>query len=145
MKKKRQPVPANRIVKPVSSPSTIAAARATVTAFQGPLPPPELMERYNQIVPGAAERILGLFESQVQHRQALEKAVIQSDVGDSRLGLYLGFFVSVVVVIGGVICVLSGYTATGGIIAAIPVPVLAGVFVYGSSNRRREREGRRKE
>jgi len=143
MKKKRQPVPANR--NPSSSPSPISVARTTVTAFQGPLPPPELMERYNQIIPGAAQRILNIFESQVQHRQALEQAVIKSDIRDSRLGLYLGFFVSVFAVIGGVICVLSGYTATGGIIAAIPVPVLASVFVYGSTNRRREREGRRKE
>ncbi|HLA26326.1 MAG TPA: DUF2335 domain-containing protein [Syntrophales bacterium] len=144
MKKKRPPSPAKRLVNASTSPSALAATR-TVTAFQGPLPPPELMEKYNQMVPGAAERIIVLFESQVQHRQSLEKAVIQSDVRDSRLGLYLGFFVSVVAIIGGVICVLSGYTTTGGIIAAIPVPVLAGVFVYGSSNRRLEREARRKE
>jgi len=145
MKKKRPTSPAKRLVNASPPPSALAATRATVTAFQGPLPPPELMEKYNQIVPDAAERIIVLFESQVQHRQSLEKAVIQSDVRDSRLGLYLGFFVSVVAIIGGVICVLSGYTTTGGIIAAIPVPVLASVFVYGSSNRRLEREARRKE
>lgn len=39
---------------------------------EGPLPAPEDFERYDQVLPGAAERILALTESTVEHRQQLE-------------------------------------------------------------------------
>lgn len=43
------------------------------SSFQGPLPPPRILHDYDQIVPGSAERIISLWENQVQHRQDLEK------------------------------------------------------------------------
>jgi len=119
------------------------APQTTVTAFKGPLPPPQVLDQYNQIVPGAAERIVRLFEIQVDHRQRLESSIISSDVRDSRLGLILGALVSIAAITGGVFAIIYGHPTTGGIIAAIPVPTLAAVFVYGSRKRRLEREQRR--
>lgn len=40
-------------------------------SHEGPLPAPEDFERYDQVLPGAAERILTLTESTVEHRQQL--------------------------------------------------------------------------
>ena len=62
--------------------------------YSGPLPPPEALERYNQILPGAAERIIAMAESQHAHRQGLEKHVIESNVSAQRLGTILGFVVA---------------------------------------------------
>ena len=52
------------------------------------------LERYNQILPGAAERIIAMAESQHAHRQGLEKHVIESNVSAQRLGTILGFVVA---------------------------------------------------
>lgn len=41
--------------------------------MSGPLPPPEIMRGYNEILPGAAERIVAVFESEVAHRHDLER------------------------------------------------------------------------
>lgn len=40
-------------------------------SHEGPLPAPEDFERYDQVLPGAAERILALTESTVEHRQQM--------------------------------------------------------------------------
>lgn len=54
------------------------------TSFSGPLPPPEILRRFDEVVPGAAERIIKMAEEQSGHRRELEKKVIESDVSRSR-------------------------------------------------------------
>ena len=41
----------------------------SVETFQGPIPPPNVLEAYERLVPGAAERILKMAENQAAHRQ----------------------------------------------------------------------------
>ena len=54
---------------------------------KGPLPSPEVLFQYNEIVSGAAERILIMAESQAKHRQNLELIVVKAGSRDSLLGL----------------------------------------------------------
>ena len=44
-----------------------------VKMSSGPMPSPEVLEDYDKIVPGAAERILVTFEKETEHRQSLER------------------------------------------------------------------------
>ena len=37
---------------------------SSASSFPGPLPPPDLLRQYNDVVPGSAERILALAERQ---------------------------------------------------------------------------------
>jgi uncharacterized membrane protein len=112
---------------------------------QGPLPHPDILLKYDQIVPRAAERIICMAENQAKHRQALEKAVIESDIRDSRTGLIFGFIIGLVAIISGAICIISGYSIAGGLLGGSAVPALTGVFVYGSRQRRKERESKQKQ
>ena len=41
--------------------------------FSGPLPPPNIIKGYEDILPGAADRILSMAENQAKHRQEIEK------------------------------------------------------------------------
>jgi uncharacterized membrane protein len=45
---------------------------------QGPLPHPAVLKQYDDVVPGAAERIMRMAEQQAQHRQDLEAHVIRT-------------------------------------------------------------------
>jgi uncharacterized membrane protein len=47
--------------------------RTEAALFSGPIPPPDLLERYNQIIPEGADRILKMAEKQSAHRQKIEK------------------------------------------------------------------------
>ena len=53
-------------------------------SFQGPMPPPALLEHYERIVPGAAERILQIAESEVHHRHAQENAATDANIEAQR-------------------------------------------------------------
>jgi len=46
------------------------------TSFSGPLPPPQALREYDQIVPGLATRIVAQAERQTEHRISLEAKVV---------------------------------------------------------------------
>ena|SRR5882672_5337928 len=111
--------------------------QAMMRSFSGPLPPPEALDRYNQILPGAAERIIVMAESQHAHRLGLEKHVIHSNVSAQRLGTILGFAVTMTVVIGGIWLIHDGKSGEGLAAVLTALAVLVGVFVYS----KREQQG----
>jgi hypothetical protein len=45
-------------------------------AFQGPLPPPDLLRGYQDILPDAPERIFQLTEKEFSHRQRMEEKAL---------------------------------------------------------------------
>ena len=47
---------------------------AQATRFSGPLPPPQLLQGYEDVLPGAAERILRMTEKQLDHNIKMEEA-----------------------------------------------------------------------
>ena len=110
--------------------------------FSGPLPPPEILAHYNVIVPGAAERILVMAEKQSQHRQSLEAKVIISDITKSKMGLWFAFVLGFIATGGGVFLIYSGKTIAGSIFSGAYLVGVISVFVYGSQQRRKERERR---
>ena len=62
---------------PVRNNPSISPARVTTyTEVSGPIPSPQILQQYNNIVPGAAERIIRMAEKQSDHRMALENAGI---------------------------------------------------------------------
>src|SRR5438876_1239737 len=63
------------------------------SSFSGPLPSPQILAAYDQIVPGTAARIIAMAETQAQHRQNLESTVIGGDVRRSWYGLWTGFVI----------------------------------------------------
>ncbi len=56
-----------------------------------PLPLPQLLEGYERIVPGSAERILKMAEEQQTHRQRLERQALQIEPRNSFAGIYALF------------------------------------------------------
>lgn len=111
---------------------------AQVRFSAGPLPPPEALERYNQILPGAADRIIKMAESQHDHRQELEKTAVKANVAAQKTGLWLGFIVAMTAICGGIWLASHGKSGAGvtSIIAALAA--LVGVFVYGKMQQSKE-------
>jgi len=124
---------------------TAKQIQLSAQTFSGPLPHPEILEYYNRVAPDAANRILSLVEKQSSHRQELELKVIESDIFNSKCGLFCGLIIGLTSVIGGVLCVLQGHDTGGSIIGGVGLTSLVSVFVYGSRERRKERENRLKQ
>jgi uncharacterized membrane protein len=96
------------------------------------------LEKYNLAMPGLAERIICMAEQQARHRQELEKTVVNSNTFVQKVGPFLGFIVAMTAVVGGTFLVLRGKDGYGlaAIIAALAS--LAGVFIYGKKQQRKE-------
>src|SRR5215208_5666614 len=77
---------------PTQSPQFVARFQGTV--FQGPLPPPEILARYNDAVPGAAERLIQMAERNQDHRQKLETEVIPARARSETRGQVFGFIIA---------------------------------------------------
>lgn len=97
--------------------------------FSGPLPHPSILEKYDQIVPGAAERILQKFENQTDHRQKLETIVVRTDSWRSIGGLVCGFIITMVTIIGGIYTALQGSIFLGGSLSFAGLALLVGAFL----------------
>jgi len=109
-------------------------------SFSGPLPPPEILRKFDEVVPGAAERIIKMAEDQSIHRKELEKKVIDSDIARSKWGQILGFVIAIAGLAVSAIIVVYGNAIAGGIIGVGTLASLVGVFMYGSKTRSEERK-----
>ncbi len=110
------------------------------SSFSGPLPPPEILKKFDDVVPGAAERIIKMAEGQFIHRTELEKKVIESDISRSKWGQILGFVIAVVgLVVSAVVAVYASATA-GTIIGAGTLASLVGAFMQSTKGREKERQ-----
>jgi uncharacterized membrane protein len=110
-----------------------------IEKFSGTLPPPDVLRGYNEIVPGAAERIIKMAEQQAQHRQSLERIVVEGGSKRANTGMWLGFIISMVVLGLSAVLIFNGYQVAGTVIGSVDLVSLAAVFVIGRVDQRRER------
>jgi len=126
----------NRIAKRIEQ----RVVQATIQSFSGPLPPPEVLVRYNDAVPDGAKRLMDAAERQSTHRQTLEARVIGANIFDQRLGVILGFILAMSVAAGGFYLIHAGHNA-GGIAAVITsIGGPSGVFIWGRRKQAKERD-----
>ena len=86
-----------------------------------------------------AERLLVTFEQQADHRMALERHVIRSDVQRANWGLLAAFVFGLAVLAASVGLILNGHEGAGTTGIIVEFLTYGGVFIYGSETRRRER------
>jgi uncharacterized membrane protein len=115
---------------------------ATVTqsvSFSGPLPHPSLLEKYNEVIPNGAERIMAMAERQSAHREALETKVVDSNIKNQARGTLFAFILSLVSILGGFWLIAHGQSPYGIATIITALATLAGVFVYNKHQQRKER------
>lgn len=105
-------------------------AHVTAESFAGPIPRPAILQGYEQIVPGSAERIIKMAEAQAAHRQSLEARVVRSDTRKSVLGIWFAFFIALFTVSAGVFTTIQGYPLPGTIFGVSGLSGIIGAFIY---------------
>ena len=108
---------------------------AVYQEFAGPIPPPSMMEQYEETLPGSADRILKMAENQSEHRQWIQKKKLSFSNREVPLGQVLGFAIGVIAIITGGYTALNGAPISGGFIGTAGVVGLVSVFVIGSNSK----------
>lgn len=82
--------------------------RQTSVQWAGPLPPPEALARFNEIVPEGANRIMTMAENEQRHRMQYEAEGLKANVKEAKRGQVLGTVLSALCIIGSVATVYLG-------------------------------------
>lgn len=107
-----------------------------VHAWQGPLPAPEDLKRYDIIVPGAADRILSMAEEEMKHRHSKENRTLKCNSILITMSTIFAFLC--VIVLAGILCfAIYVHSDTGAITTAIgAIAAVVGLFTYGKSKQK---------
>lgn len=108
-------------------------------SFSGPLPHPDLLAGYEDVLPGAAERIIAMAENQAAHRIHLERVVVEGDSRRSWWGLRIGAVLTTITVVGGISLMHAGKSGWGFALIVAQACSLGGAFIYAQHSRRKER------
>jgi len=114
--------------------------RAQMAFHSGPIPAPEILESYDQVLPGAAERILAMAENQSGHRQGLEVKYLAAEARNSLLGIIFALFLGITGLSVSGLCIYVGQGWPGAALGGATLVSLVGTFIYGTRQRRIERE-----
>lgn len=124
------PDPAGQTASPAHGSTRVSITRET---FIGPMPPPEVLERYEAIHPGAAAIIFGEYQAQGAHRRDLESRVVRSNIRNATVGQVMGFLLLGGLLAGGVFLLHEGRDLAG--LGSIVTGVVGGVYLLLKAQR----------
>jgi len=108
-----------------------------LSAYQGPLPSPEILQGFENILPGAAERLFKMVENEQKERHKNQKTIIRL----SAIYVYIGvlFSFSAVIFVGYLIYYSITKDAFNVAIALSAIMAsVAGVFLFRFSRQTKE-------
>ncbi|MHC5278927.1 DUF2335 domain-containing protein [Listeria kieliensis] len=119
--------------------------------YKGPLPPAEELEKYENVMPGASDRIFQMAETQAKHRQTMEteninltkeinQKIVENETVNNSRGLIFGFIIALVFAIGGFVLILMNKPTSGFISLILPIVSIVGAFIYRRKNNQRIEE-----
>jgi uncharacterized membrane protein len=83
----------------------------TEERFSGPIAHPKHLREYDEICPGAADRIISMAERNMAHHHSVQTMAVSSDISDARAGLWFGFAALVALIAGAAFSVWMNNTA----------------------------------
>lgn len=108
---------------PQQQPQQQQRTQVELQQWTGPLPPPAALERFNDIIPGGADRILAMAEKEQGHRIEYESTGLRATTEEAKRGQYLGSVLSAVALLGAVFVVYLGGPWEVSV-ALVGIPVL---------------------
>lgn len=107
-----------------------------ITSFKamshsGPLPDPESLARYNEIITDGANRIMKMAENQQAHRMHCDKTIIKGNNNQITRGQWFGFLLALFFMTAGLYLAVNGFEACAIVIFSTTIVGLVGVFVVG--------------
>ncbi len=120
--------------------------RARAVSYAGPLPPAAEIQRWEEILPGAAERFLTLLEEQTRHEISLDREQIalaheaaKQEHDLRKRGQTFGLSIGLVALAIGGILVSLGNPISGTIFGGTGVGSLVGAFLYDRHQTKKDR------
>ena len=100
------------------------------------LPPPEVLQEYERIIPGITKLLLDIGDKQMRLKHDMEKKAFNINSLKSFAGLIFGFLIGIFGMGGGFYLTFKGYNVIGIIFTSSTLVTLVMTFIYGSQSKR---------
>lgn len=105
--------------------------KAIAREYSGPLPPPYMLDEYEGVQSGLAERIVAMAENEQKHRHQLEETAITGELNKDKRGQQYALLISVLIIIGSFALVFLGHPWPGTVLGGTTLVSLAYIFITG--------------
>ncbi len=119
------------------APPAVTVERHEVQAFSGPVPSPEVLDKYEKILPGAADRIITMAELEQSHRHECENKALRQNIENHKArnlevarGQRYGLVIGLTAIAAGAALAFNGHGLPGGFIGTGGVIGLVAAFLY---------------
>lgn len=96
---------------------------------ESPFPLASEIKGYEEVLPGAADRILSMVENQSAHRQELEKRTLEIEARNSLWGLIFAFVFAMSVLGSSVYLILTDHPEAAALVGAGGIGTAIGSFL----------------
>ena len=100
---------------------------------------------YEETLPGAADRIFKMAETQQAHRISIENMVVSGNIISERIGTIAGGLVALVAIIGAMVLIAIGKSPEGLALVVLEAGGTAAVFLKTKSEGGKELQAKRKQ
>ena len=91
----------------------LLAQRIESMTYSGPIPHPQLLKEFNDVIPNGADRIMTMAEKQSEHRISLEEKLVNANNRDSLLGVVFGGVIALLIVLGTIFLIYDNKDIQG--------------------------------
>jgi len=109
-------------------------AIAKLEMHSGPIPHPDILERYDKLDPGAAKLIIENGVKESEHRRKLESEAMRYTAKDAARRDWMGFIIGIIIISVGGLLIYTGHTITGTVLSGVSAIGLVGLFVGNRSD-----------
>lgn len=114
-------------------PENVRISAVEAASFTGPLPPPSMFSHYNEVLPGAAERILRITEKEQDHRIAWESKALTLGARNNLIGQVFGLIALVLCIGSATYMALNGLKTVPAILVGTTTVGTIGWFIRSRS------------
>ncbi len=100
--------------------------------WEGPMPPPAVLRGYEQVVPGAAARILEMAEKALTGHVDRDNRLAEAEVDIAKTGQTMAFLLTLIALIASIVFFAKGNEVAGGFLIGLPVVLLIRSFLPSS-------------
>ncbi|WP_438467792.1 DUF2335 domain-containing protein [Streptococcus pluranimalium] len=116
----------------------LLARRVQSINYSGPIPHPELLKQFNDVIDDGANRIMTMAENQATHRQKLELKMVNANNRDSLLGVIFGGLIGLSSVGGGIFLIYNNKNIQGLTVMISSLVALVAVYFRGQKKDEQE-------
>jgi uncharacterized membrane protein len=123
----------------------VSVIRSVSKLHTGPLPDPETLAAYQNLIPDGANRLMAIHESQMAHRQTVELMVanaqvdmMKSSAANTARGQWMAYSIVFVFLAASVLFAFNGMLWLAGTLVSTTLVSLVTVFIVGKHFQRRD-------